>query len=286
MIDRAIIMSGGEGSRMRPLTYILNKHLLPIYDKPLIYYPLSLMMLLKIKKYLIIINKGDKKNFEKILGNGKHLGLDIKYIEQDKPRGIPDAFILGKEFIKNKNFFLILGDNIFFGQGLIEIIKKNMNLQLGAKIFCYPVNNPRDFGVIKYKKNKILKIIEKPKKFISDKAITGLYIFDKNVYEIAKNLKPSSRNETEITDVLKKYLKLNKLKFYLLGRGSSWLDAGTIKNSLNCSNFINIIEERQNYKIACIEEISFKNKWINKNQLNKLIKKMGKCEYSEYLKKI
>ena len=276
-------MAGGQGTRMRPLTYLLNKHLLPIYDKPLIYYPLSLMMLLKIKKYLIIVNKGEKNLFQKILSDGKHLGINIKYLEQDKPNGIPEAFKLGENFINSKKFFLILGDNIFFGQGLIKILEKSMKSKNGAKIFCYPVNNPKDFGVIQLKKGKITKIIEKPKKYISNNAITGLYIFDENVHKFTKDLKPSGRNETEITDVLKKYLKINKLNYCLLGRGSTWLDAGSIKSNLNCSNFVNIIEERQNYKIACIEEVAYKNKWINKKNLKNIISKIGKCPYTDYL---
>ena len=286
MIKKAIILAGGTGSRLRPTTLSVNKHLLPIYDKPLIYYPLSLMMLIGIKNILIIINKGEKNLFYNLLGDGSHLGINIKYKEQSKPNGIPEAFIIGKNFINDDKVALILGDNIFYGQGLVEILKKSKKFSKGAKIFTYPVQNPKDFGVVEIKKNKISKILEKPKKTKSNLAITGLYFFDKNVASIAKKLKPSKRNETEIVDILKIYSKKNLIKMEHLGRGSAWLDTGTIKNNLSSSNFVSVVEERQNYKIACIEEIAFKNKWINKKELKKIIQNLGKCEYSKYLKNI
>ena len=286
MIKKAIILAGGTGSRLRPTTLSVNKHLLPIYDKPLIYYPLSLMMLIGIKNILIIINKGEKNLFYNLLGDGSHLGVNIKYKEQSKPNGIPEAFVIGKNFINDDKVALILGDNIFYGQGLIEIIKKSKKFTKGAKIFTYPVQNPKDFGVVEIKKNKISKILEKPKNTKSNLAITGLYFFDKNVASIAKKLKPSKRNETEIVDILKIYSKKNLINMEHLGRGSAWLDTGTIKNNLSSSNFVSVVEERQNYKIACIEEIAFKNKWINKKQLKKIIQNLGKCEYSKYLKNI
>ena len=286
MIKKAIILAGGTGSRLRPTTLSVNKHLLPIYDKPLIYYPLSLMMLIGIKNILIIINKGEKNLFYNLLGDGSHLGINIKYKEQSKPNGIPEAFVIGKNFINDDKVALILGDNIFYGQGLIEILKKSKKFTKGAKIFTYPVQNPKDFGVVEIKKNKISKILEKPKNTKSNLAITGLYFFDKNVASIAKKLKPSKRNETEIVDILKIYSKKNLINMEHLGRGSAWLDTGTIKNNLSSSNFVSVVEERQNYKIACIEEIAFKNKWINKKQLKKIIQNLGKCEYSKYLKNI
>tara|TARA_B100000686_G_scaffold350584_1_gene446965 strand:+ start:103 stop:972 length:870 start_codon:yes stop_codon:yes gene_type:complete len=286
MIKKAIILAGGTGSRLRPTTLSVNKHLLPIYDKPLIYYPLSLMMLIGIKNILIIINKGEKNLFYNLLGDGSHLGINIKYKEQSKPNGIPEAFVIGKNFINDDKVALILGDNIFYGQGLVEILKKSKKFAKGAKIFTYPVQNPKDFGVVEIKKNKISKILEKPKKTKSNLAITGLYFFDKNVASIAKKLKPSKRNETEIVDILKIYSKKNLIKMEHLGRGSAWLDTGTIKNNLSSSNFVSVVEERQNYKIACIEEIAFKNKWINKKELKKIIQNLGKCEYSKYLKNI
>ena len=286
MINKAIIMAGGNGTRLRPSTIAVNKHLIPIYYKPLIYYPLSLLMLIGIKNFLIIVNKNEKKDFQKLLSNGENLGIKINYCEQKKPTGIPEAFKLGENFINNDNVALILGDNIFYGQGLVEIIAKTKSNLKGARIFSYPVRNPKDFGVVELKKNKIIKLVEKPKKTKSNLAITGLYFFDKNVVEISKKLKPSKRNETEIIDVLKYYQKQKKLNITQLGRGSAWLDTGTVNNNLSCSNFVQVVEERQNYKIACIEEIAFNKKWISKKKLNKIINKIGKCEYSTYLKKI
>ena len=286
MINKAIIMAGGNGTRLRPSTIAVNKHLIPIYDKPLIYYPLSLLMLIGIKNFLIIVNKKEKKDFQKLLSNGENLGIKINYREQEKPTGIPEAFQLGENFINNDNVALMLGDNIFYGQGLVEIITKTKANLKGARIFSYPVRNPKDFGVVELKKNKIIKLIEKPKKTKSNLAITGLYFFDKNVVEISKKLKPSKRNETEIIDVLKHYQKQKKLNLTQLGRGSAWLDTGTVNNNLSCSNFVQVVEERQNYKIACIEEIAFNKKWISKKKLNQIINKIGKCEYSTYLKKV
>ena len=286
MINKAIIMAGGNGTRLRPSTIAVNKHLIPIYDKPLIYYPLSLLMLIEIKNFLIIVNKKEKKDFQKLLGNGENLGIKINYCEQEKPTGIPEAFKLGENFINNDNVALMLGDNIFYGQGLIEIIRKAKTNLKGARIFSYPVRNPKDFGVVELKKNKIIKLIEKPKKTKSNLAITGLYFFDKNVVKISKKLKPSKRNETEIIDVLKVYRKQKKLNLTQLGRGSAWLDTGTFNNNLSCSNFVQVVEERQNYKIACIEEIAFNKKWISKKKLNQIINKIGQCEYSTYLKKV
>lgn len=287
MIKKAIIMAGGSGTRLRPSTLALNKHLIPIYDKPLIYYPLSLLMLIGIRDILIIVNDDDKVFFEKLIGNGEKLGIKIRYKKQLKPAGIPEAFIIGEDFIKNENVILILGDNIFYGQGLIEIIKKTKNsFKNGAKIFTYPVKNPNEFGVVELKKNIISKLAEKPKVTNSNLAITGLYFFDKHVCNISKNLIPSKRNETEIIEVLKYYKKKKKLDFTKLGRGSTWLDTGTVRNNLLCSNFIQIMEDRQNYKIGCVEEIAFTKKWISKKELIYLIKSLGNNEYSNYLKSL
>ena len=287
MIKKAIIMAGGSGTRLRPSTLALNKHLIPIYDKPLIYYPLSLLMLIGIRDILIIVNDDDKVFFEKLIGNGEKLGIKIRYKKQHKPAGIPEAFIIGEDFIKNENVILILGDNIFYGQGLIEIIKKTKNsFKNGAKIFTYPVKNPNEFGVVELKNNIISKLTEKPKFTNSNLAITGLYFFDKHVCNISKNLIPSKRNETEIIEVLKYYKKKKRLDFTKLGRGSTWLDTGTVRNNLLCSNFIQIMEDRQNYKIGCIEEIAFKKKWISKIELIYLIKSLGNNEYSNYLKSL
>ena len=212
MIKKAIILSGGKGTRMSPLTKAVNKQLLPIHDKPLIYYPLSILMLAKIKDILIVVNKGELNQFKKILPDGKRFGIKIQYIEQNEPKGLPDAFILGEKFINNQNVALILGDNFFYGQSLSRILYNCINIKQGAKILLHKVINPEKYGVAKLKNNKILDLVEKPRKFVSDFAITGLYFFDKNVVKYSKQLKPSSRNELEITDLLKKYQKIKNLK--------------------------------------------------------------------------
>ena len=277
-------MAGGNGTRLKPLTIAVNKHLLPIYDKPLIYYPLSLMMLIDIKDILIIVNKSDLDLFKKLLGDGRKLGIKISYKVQYKPNGIPESFKIANRFINNEKIILILGDNIFYGQGLVDIIlKAKKSFKSGAQIFTYPVKNTKAFGIAEITGNKIISLTEKPENTSSNMAITGFYYFDKNVNKIAKKLKPSKRNETEIIDLLEYYRKNKNLKLTKLGRGSAWLDTGTLKDNLSCGNFINIIEERQNYKIGCIEEIAYKKKWINKDQLSKIIKNLGKNSYSEYL---
>ena len=236
-----------------------------------------------IKDILIIVAKGQLENFKKILPNGKNLGIKIQYLEQDKPNGLPEAFILGEKFISNEPVALILGDNFFYGQSLTGKIKECLKLNKGAKIFLHPVNNPSSFGVVKLKNNRIVKILEKPKKFISNLAITGLYFFDKNVVNFSKKLVPSKRKELEIIDLLKIYKIKNKLSFEMLGRGGTWLDTGSIDDFISTSNFVQTIEKRQGFKIGCLEEISYKNKWINKKQVIQNIKFYGKCLYSEYL---
>ena len=286
MIKKGIILAGGKGTRMSPLTKAVNKQLLPIYDKPLIFYPLSILMLAKIKDVLIIVNKGQLNQYKKIIPNGKRLGINIKYIEQDEPRGLPDAFILGEQFINNQNVAMILGDNFFYGQSLSAMLNKCIKINKGAKVILHKVLEPEKFGVAKIKKNKILSIKEKPKKFFSDLAITGLYFFDNNVVKYAKQLKPSGRNELEITDLLNKYKKDNALSAEFIGRGATWLDAGNIKDFYDASNFISTIENRQGLKIACIEEISLRNKWISKKDILNSIKFYGQCEYSKYLHSI
>ena len=288
MIKKGIILAGGKGTRMSPLTKAVNKQLLPIYDKPLIFYPLSILMLSKIKDILIIVNKGQLNQYKKLLPNGENLGIKITYIEQDKPRGLPDAFILGEKFIGSDNVSLILGDNFFYGQNLSNILKKCTNLKNGAKVLLYKVNNPELFGVAKIdKKNQKIKILkEKPKKFISDQAVTGLYFFDNNVVRYAKSLKPSKRKELEIIDLLNKYKIKKKLSAEFLGRGGAWLDTGSIEDYYKTSAFVQAIENRQGLKIACLEEIALLNKWITKSQVMKQVKFYGNCEYSNYLKKI
>ena len=286
MIKKGIILSGGKGTRMSPLTKAVNKQLLPIYDKPLIFYPLSILMLAKIKDILIVVNKGQLGQYKKIIPNGDNLGIKINYIEQDKPRGLPDAFILGEKFIGKSKVSLILGDNFFYGQYLTEKLKKCVKLKSGSKVFLHKVAQPEKYGVAKVKKNKIIKLEEKPKKFLSDLAVTGLYFFDNKVINYSKNIKPSKRGELEITDILKKYSRENKLEFEYIGRGGAWLDTGSISDYYNTSSFVSAVENRQGFKIACLEEIALLNKWINKSEIKKAINFYGKCEYSSYLKKL
>jgi len=286
MIKKGIILAGGMGTRMSPLTKAVNKQLLPIYDKPLIFYPLSILMLAKIKDILIIVNKGQLEQYKKIIPNGKRLGINIQYKEQDEPRGLPDAFILGEQFINNQNVAMILGDNFFYGQSLSSMLNNCIKLDKGAKIILHKVLDPQKFGVAKIMKREILSIKEKPKKFFSNLAITGLYFFDKNVVKYSKELKPSKRNELEITDLLNKYLKNKKLSAEFIGRGGAWLDTGSIEDFYKTSNFVSAIENQQGFKIACLEEISLNNKWISKKQINSSIKFYGNCQYSNYLKKM
>ena len=287
MIKKGIILAGGKVTRMSPLTKAVNKQLLPIYDKPLIFYPLSVLMLAKIRDILIIVNKGQLSQYKKILPDGKNLGIKITYKEQASPRGLPDAFILGDKFIGKDNVALILGDNFFYGENLTDKLLQNVRLKNGAKIILHKVNKPELYGVAKINsKNKVLKIVEKPKKFLSDLAITGLYFFDNKVIDYAKSLKPSKRGEIEIVDLINKYKKKNKLSADLIGRGGAWLDSGSIEDFYKTTAFVSAIENRQGFKIACLEEIALNNKWINKKDLANAIKFYGKCEYSNYLKKI
>ena len=287
MIKKGIILAGGMGTRMSPLTKAVNKQLLPIYDKPLIFYPLSILMLAKIKDILIIVNKGQLEQYKKIIPNGKNLGIKITYTEQESPKGLPDAFLLGEKFINKKNVALILGDNFFYGQNLTKILQDSAKLENGAKILLHKVQKPELYGVARINnQNKIISIKEKPKKFFSDLAITGLYFFDKNVTEYAKKLKPSKRGELEIVDLLNKYKKQKKLSANLIGRGGAWLDAGSIEDFYKTSSFVEAIENRQGLKIACIEEIAFNYNWIGKKEINNSISFYGKCDYSNYLKKL
>jgi len=284
MIKKGIILSGGTGSRMSPLTKAVNKQLLPIYDKPLIYYPLSVLMLAGIRDILIIVNKGQLGQFKKILPNGNNLGIKISYAEQKYPKGLPDAFRIGKNFIGNSSVALILGDNFFYGESFTKKLKECVKLKRGATIILHPVGNPSSYGVAHIsKKNKITKIVEKPKKFISNLAVTGLYFFDNKVVNYSENLRPSKRNEIEIIDLLNKYKNRNKLSAEFLGRGGAWLDTGSIKDFYNTSAFVSALEVRQGLKIACLEEIAFNNRWINKKNIKNAIKFYGKCNYSQYL---
>lgn len=286
MIKKGIILAGGTGSRLSPITKATNKQLLPVYDKPLIFYPISSLMLAGIKNILIIVNKGSTANFKKLLGDGKHLGLKISYKEQEKPTGIPEAFIIGEKFIGKDKVALILGDNFFYGQGLGGLFQKAQKLKKGCKIFLKDVTKPENYGVAKILKNKIVNIIEKPKNFLSNKAITGLYFFDNNVIQIAKKLKPSSRGETEIVDIIIHYFKNNLLEFSEIGRGAIWSDVGKIEEMHNISNYIASTEKVQGVKISCLEEIALQKKWVSKKQVKKNISFYKNSPYSDYLKKL
>ena len=274
MIKKGIILAGGMGTRMSPLTKAVNKQLLPIYDKPLIYYPLSILMLAKIKDILIIVNKGQLSQYRKLLPNGKNLGLNIVFKE-------------GEKFINQSNVAMILGDNFFYGQNLSKLLSNCAKLKKGAKIILHSVQNPESFGVAKINnKKRILRIYEKPKKYISNYAITGLYFFDKNVVSFAKKLKPSKRGELEIIDLINQYKKQNKLSAEFIGRGGAWLDTGSISDYYKTSAFVQAVENRQGLKIACLEEIALLNGWIKKEHINNQIKFYGNCEYSNYLRKL
>ena len=287
MISKGIILAGGSGKRMSPLTKAVNKHLLPIYDKPLIFYPLSILMLAKIRNILIIVNKGHVEQYKKLIPNRNNLGVKINYAEQEKPSGIPEAFKIGEKFIGKSNVALILGDNFFYGQNLTKTLINCTKLKEGAKVFLHQVKKPELFGIAKINNNKkITKIIEKPKNKFSNYAITGLYFFDNKVIKYSKQLKPSKRGETEITDLLKKYLKNKKLSAEIIGRGGAWLDAGSIEDFYETTNFVSTMENRQGFKIACLEEISLLNKWITKEDIKKQILFYGNCLYSNYLKKL
>ncbi|WP_075502032.1 sugar nucleotidyltransferase [Candidatus Pelagibacter communis] len=287
MIKKGIILAGGKGTRMSPITKAVNKQLLPIYDKPLIFYPLSILMLANIKDILIIVNKGQLNQYKKIIPNGNNLGIKINYLEQDKPRGLPDAFVIGETFIGKENVAMILGDNFFYGQNLTKKLLENTRLKKGARVVLHKVPKPELFGVAKInKQNKIISIKEKPKRYISDLAITGLYFFDNQVIKFAKNLKPSKRGEVEIVDLLNRYKSKKQLTADLIGRGGAWLDTGSIEDFYKTSAFVSAIENRQGFKIACLEEIAFNSKWINKKHIKKAINFYGNCDYSKYLKKL
>ncbi len=287
MIKKGIILAGGMGTRMSPLTKAVNKQLLPVYDKPLIFYPLSILMLSKIKDILIIVNKGQLNQYKKLIPNGNNLGVKISYLEQSKPRGLPDAFVIGEKFIGKENVAMILGDNFFYGQSLTGQLLENTKLTRGARVVLHKVQKPESFGVAKInKKKKIIAIKEKPKKFLSDLAITGLYFFDNNVIKYAKKLKPSKRGEVEIVDLLNFYKKKSQLSADIIGRGGAWLDTGSIEDFYKTSSFVAAIENQQGLKIACLEEIALNNNWIKKKNINDSINFYGKCEYSKYLKKL
>jgi len=280
---KAIILAGGKGSRLYPITKGVNKHLLLVYDKPMIYYPLSVLMLAKIKDILIISSKDEIDRFKMFFSNGEDLGLNIEYAIQENPRGIAEAFIIGEDFIKDDNVCLILGDNLIYGSGL-----QNLLIDIDTKkatVFGYNVENPQDYGIVEIENNKIFSIEEKPQNPKSNIAVIGLYFYPNDVIDKAKNLKPSKRGELEISDINNLYLKEDRLDFKLLGRGYTWLDMGMVENLLEASNFISIVQKRQGLKIACIEEIAYNNGWVDKEILLKKAKEYPN-EYGKYLLKV
>ena len=284
---KGIILAGGSGSRLYPLTKSISKQLLPVYDKPMIYYPLSVLMLAGIRDILIITTPDDQKNFQRLLNDGSQFGVNLSYDIQQNPDGLAQAFIIGEKFIGKDSVCLVLGDNIFYGQGLTPILNKAASQQDGATIITYQVKNPERFGILEIdSKNKVISIEEKPIKPKSNYAITGLYFYDNEVVQIAKKIKPSDRGELEITSINEIYFKKGKLDVQKLGRGFAWLDTGTFESLLDASHFVETIEKRQGYKIACLEEVAFIQGWISRDKINEIANKLDKNSYGNYLKSL
>jgi glucose-1-phosphate thymidylyltransferase len=284
---KGIILAGGKGTRLYPATKSISKQILPIYDKPMIYYPLSVLMLAGIREILIISTARDLPLFEELLGDGSHLGLELSYEVQDEPNGLAEAFIVGEEFIEDDSVSLILGDNVFFGQGFSNVLKRSANLKNGAVIFGYYVNNPESFGVVEFdEEQKVISLKEKPDNPKSNYVVPGLYFYDNSVIDKAKNLEPSERGELEITDLNKSYMEDDGLKVTLLGRGLAWLDTGTHDGLLNAANFVEAVQKRQGLFIACVEEIAYKNGWIDDEELLNLADDLIKTDYGQYLNNI
>ena len=284
MNTKGIILAGGSGTRLYPITKGVSKQLLPIYDKPMIYYPLSVLMLAGIREVLIISTPDDIDGFKRLLADGKELGIDISYAVQPSPDGLAQAFIIGEDFIGDSNVCLVLGDNIFYGQGFTPLLRQAVNRQKGATVFGYQVKDPERFGVVEFDENKrAISIEEKPSKPKSNYAVTGLYFYDNDVIEIAKKVKPSDRGEVEITTVNQMYMERGDLNVELLGRGFAWLDTGTHESLLEAAQFVETIEKRQGYKVACLEEIALNNGWLTKQQVAEIGQTMSKNVYGQYL---
>ena len=281
---KGIILAGGKGSRLYPMTKSVSKQLLPIYDKPLIYYPVSVLLLAGIKDILIISSPAAISQYEELLGDGKNIGVNFSYVIQEEPRGLAEAFILGEEFIGDDSVCLVLGDNVFFGQTLTVLLREAVNQKEGATVFGYPVNNPKDFGVVEFDENgNVLSIEEKPQKPKSKYAVPGLYFYDNRVVQYAKEVKPSARGEIEITSINNRYLEDGDLKVVLMGRGLAWLDTGTPKGMLQASQFVQTVQERQGFYVSCIEEIAWRRGFINDEQLRENGEKLKMTEYGQYI---
>ena len=282
---KAILLAGGTGTRLRPATVGINKHLIPVYNKPMIYYSISVLMLCKFKEIILICDPKSKKIYKEMFSNGKHLGMKIQIIVQKKANGIPEAFLISKKYTKNQSVCLMLGDNFFYGQGFYKLLQRGINLKKGAFFLAYNVQYPEKYAVLEKRNNKIINIVEKPQNPKTNLAIPGIYFFDKNVFHYCKELTKSKRGELEIVDLLKIYIEKKSAQFSEVGRGISWLDMGSFDDLNDCSNYIRAIEKRQNFLIGSLEEISFINKWISKKKLFKICKNYNN-PYGEYLKKL